>query len=155
MTLLLFLRPYWFPLISCHCNVGVLHQLIVGALVPRVEVWFNTITNIFCACDQADALQNNHMKNDRPLYVSLSIPNSVKIHCKSQDKLLPFPYRKYVIALGGQTNYLFPSLLPLIILFNTAIHMCSRILMHPILVNAEELVIGGHEAISWEVALTL
>ena len=81
------------------------------------------------------------------------IPNSVELNRKSLEKPLPDPDRGYVILLGGQTIYLFIYLLPLTIIFNPDIQVCARVLVHPILVNSEEIVIGNHEAISGEVAI--
>ena len=96
----------------------------------------------------------NRLENDHPLCVRILIPNSVELHPKSLEKPLLDPSRGYVIAVGGQKNYIFPSLLPLTILFNTAIQVCSRIMVQPILVNAEDYVIGRCEAISREEALS-
>ena len=57
-------------------------------------------------------------------------------------------------SFGWEKKLYFPYLLPLTILFNTAIEVCARILVHPILVNAKEHVIGGCEVISREVTLS-
>ena len=92
------------------------------------------------------------MKNDLHLCIPPLIPNYVKIHRNCQDKPLPGLSRRYFIELGGQKN---PSLFSLTILLNPYIHMCSSILVHPILVNTKELVIDGREVIYEEVALYL
>ena len=91
------------------------------------------------------------MENNHPLCVPRLITNSVELYPKSLKKLLPDPAMRYVTALGRKINYLFKSLLPLTILFNQPIQVCARILVHPILVNAGEHVIGGCEEIFGEV----
>ena len=60
----------------------------------------------------------------------------------------------YIIALGGHTNQIFPSFLPLTILVNSTIQMSDRILVQPILVDTKELIMGGCEAFSAVIALT-
>ena len=93
------------------------------------------------------------MKIHHPLRVPMLISNYVKLYCKGIEKTLPDLDRRYVIYLGGQHNYIFPYLLPLNILFNPTIQVCTSILVHPILVYSEEHVIFCCEAISGEVAL--
>ena len=73
---------------------GVLHQLVVGPLVKKVETWGNPVTHIFCARDQADALQNKILENDHPLCIPMLITNSFKIHCRSRDKPLRIGWAK-------------------------------------------------------------
>ena len=84
----------------------------------------------------------------------MSIPDSVELQTKSINKLLPDLARWYIIELGGQSNYLFTYLFPLNTLFNHYIQVCNNILVQPIIVNAEEHVIGGRDAISGEVVIT-
>ena len=108
---------------------------------------------ILCARYQVDALHNNHPKNDFLLQIPLLIPDSVKLHQKSRDKPLPKPSSWYVIELGGQKNWFSPYLLPLTIQLNPTIQVCDRILVHSILVNSKDPVIGACEAISGEVSL--
>ena len=81
------------------------------------------------------------------------IPNYVKLQHKSLNKPLPYPSRRSVISLYGQQNKILPSLLPLTILLNKFI-VGIRILVHTILINAEEHVIGNRGAIYAEVDLT-
>ena len=131
-----------------------MYQLVVDALVSHVEVWGYPVTNVSWDGHQADMLQNNCLKSNHPLRVPTSILNSVEIHQKSSDKLIPDTDIWYVISLGGQKKLLSPYLLPPTILFNTAIKMCARMLVHPILVDTKELIISDRDVIFGEIALT-
>ena len=84
----------------------------------------------------------------------MPIPNFIEIHQKIRDILIIYPARWYIIALVGQMHWLFPSLLPLTTLFNPAIQICDRILVHPILVDDEDLIINSLEEISGMFTLT-
>ena len=90
------------------CNsVGILYQIIEGALVPQVNTWEYLVTYVSQSKQKADALQIKHMKNNRTLRVAMEVPNSVEIHQSNPDKTSTKPERWYVIELGGHQNQLF------------------------------------------------
>ena len=83
------------------------------------------VTYISCVGYQSGALQNNHLKNNHPLRVILSITDYADLQRKSCDNRLPKPDTRYAISLVGQTNYISPYLLPLTIPLNTSIQTCA------------------------------
>ena len=76
---------------------------------------------------------------------------AAKLFCEGRDKIFPNPDKPYVLALGWQKDNFFPPSLPLIILVDPAIQVSTGILVHPILVETEERIGGGHEAEPGEV----
>ena len=98
-------------------------------------------------------MQNQRLKNDRPLSVPFLTLYAVNLRIERQEENFNNPAIQYIIDLGGETNSFFPLHLSLTILVNSSIQVCARILVHPILIDAEERIIGGRKAKSWEVAV--
>ena len=94
----------YYSLKCFRCFLGILYQLVVGALVPQVKTWEYPATYVYRSVHRADALQNNCLTNDRPIRIPMPIPNSVELHRKSRNISIPDPVRQYAIALVGQTN---------------------------------------------------
>ena len=82
----------------------------------------------------------------------MAILNSVVLHQNNPSLSISNPPRRYTIVLNGHINQFFPPHLTLTILFNNVIQMCSRILVHTILVYSKDLIIGGHESLSRKVS---
>ena len=57
-------------------------------------------------------------------------------------KLFPNSTRRCVVALGKKTDKFFTPSFPLTIIVDSAIQIISRILVHPILVDTVERVVG-------------
>ena len=83
------------------------------------------------------------MKHNHPLRVSLPIAYPIELHRNDSEKYPPdFPIW-YVIALSSQIEDFSPPSLPLTILCDSAIQMVSWILVHPIMVDPKEHVVGS------------
>ena len=67
--------------------------------------------------------------------------------------IFSYLYRKYVIALVQNSNNFFPSFLPFTVLCNPDIQVSTSILVYSVVIDAKECVVGGEEAVLWDVAL--
>ena len=56
-------------------------------------------------------------------------------------------------SVGWEIIFFFSSCLPLTILVNSSIQVCARVLVHPILIDAEEHVGDGRDVNSLEFSL--
>ena len=147
--------PAGSPQVHCSRGVGFIYKFVEFSAVPQVDSDIDLCANLFGTSYEADALQNNHLKNDHPLGIPfLNLYDANLLH-ECRDKPFSGTDRRYVIALDGKTKKFLPSCLPLTILVDSSIQVYTRIFMHPILIDDEECVGSGCEVNSWEVSLNL
>ena len=103
----------------------------------------NLHVNIFGTSNKLDSLQDNRLKNDHPLRISFPSSYAVKILCKGWDKQFTNKSRWYVVALGWQSDKFSPPIFPLTILLDSSIQVSTGILVHQILVETEERIVGS------------
>ena len=65
--LLRILNPTGSPQVPCNRGVGVVYKFFECSAVPQVKSSIDSCADIFGSSYKADALQNNSLKNDRPI----------------------------------------------------------------------------------------
>ena len=154
MALLRVFIPPGSPYLPLTRIIGLNNKFVELSAVQPVESGIYLRVNLFGASYETDALKNDCLKNDRPLSVSFPTSYAVKLHSECQEKPFTNPYRQHSIALGGQKNTPPPYCLPPTILVDSSIQLCSKILVHTILIDTKECISGGCVVNSCEVSLT-
>ena len=126
-------------------GIRVIYRFFKRSAVSQSKLSIKWCANIFRASYESDALQNNSLKNDRPLCVTFPISYAVDLSREVQDKTFLNPDIRYLIALHRQTNKFLPYHLPLTILFDPSIQVCSGVLVHLILIDTKECINGSCE----------
>ena len=87
-----------------------------------------------------------NLKNNHPIGVPFMSSYAVNIHCEDWGNVFTNLTRRYVISLGWKTEKFSSPILPLTILVDYTIHMIYSILVHSILLDTKEQVVGCLEA---------
>ena len=90
--------------------------------------------------------QDKQLKNYHLIGVPFLSLYAIDIRCDGWDEIFTEMDRRYVVAFGWQIDKCFPPILPVTTLVNSFIQASSGILVHPILVDTEERIIGCLEA---------
>ena len=80
MNFLLALVPAIPPQVRCSRGVGVVYKFVICTIIPEVELELDLRVNIFFTSDESDALQDNRLKNDHPLGVTLPSLYAAQLH---------------------------------------------------------------------------
>ena len=73
MKLIRVLIPTVSPKVPYIRGIGVIYKFIKQSTVPQVELIIDFQANILGASYEADTLQNNRMKNNRPPHVPFMV----------------------------------------------------------------------------------
>ena len=92
------------PQIYCSRGVEGQYEFIKLSSIPLVKSSINLCANIFVANYESYVFQDNCMKNDNILSVTLQTSYAVDICCESWDTPFPDPSIWFIVALGGQTS---------------------------------------------------
>ena len=80
MMLLLALEPVSLLQVPRSCSVHVVHDLVKHTTIPSAELELDSRVRIFGTSDELDVLQDDRLKNDHPLGVTLPILYAVDLH---------------------------------------------------------------------------
>ena len=80
MTFLCILGPASLPQVPRSRGVGVFCEFVKCTTIPGVESGLNSRVNIFGACDESEALQDNLLKNYHPLNAPFPSSYAIKIY---------------------------------------------------------------------------
>ena len=87
MTLLLTLYPLRYPQVPHSRSVSVIDDFVKRTTITEVKSEINLRANIFGASDKSDALQDDWLKNDHPLGITLPSSYAVDLHCDDWDEI--------------------------------------------------------------------
>ena len=100
--LLLALDPTSSPQVPRIRGVHAVYKFVKRTTIPEVESEPDSRT--FGASDELDTLQDEQLKSDNPIGVTLTISYAVNIHCKDCGKPYTTLTIQCVLALGFQTD---------------------------------------------------
>ena len=143
MTLLLGFVPEIFSHVFRSRVKCVFHEFVKRPMISAVDSKAYVRANMFGIINAFGTLQDNGLNHDRPLRVTLPISYPVKLCRNGPDKYSPEFSEWYAVVLGWHTDDFFSFSLPLTILCGSAIQIVSWILLHPILVEPKEHVVGS------------
>ena len=143
MTLLIGVDPASFPQVSQSRVKYVFDEFIKHPTIPAVKCKQYAHANMLVIINALGALQDNWLKHNHPLRVTLPSSYTVEIHRKGSDKSSTEFSGRYVVSLGWHTYELFKPIFTLTILCDYAIQIVSWVLVHPILVYHKEHVVGS------------
>ena len=107
MMFLRSLSPTSFSKEPHHGVIHVFHELVKRFTIPQVESKQNAISDLCGIVNDLGALEDNRLKKNHPISVTLPSKDPVKFYRQDSHKSLPnFPGR-CVIALGRHTNKFF------------------------------------------------
>ena len=80
MTFLLTLGTVKFPQLYRGCGVHVVHEFVKRASIPVVKSKLNLRANMLGIINDLSVLQDDQLKNNHPLRVTLIISYAIEIH---------------------------------------------------------------------------
>ena len=107
------LSPTSFSGVFHDVFIHVFHDLVKHSTIKKIELKQNALSNLSGIVNDLCTLEDNVLKNDHPLSVTLTRTDPIKFYRQDSHKSLPnFPGR-CLIALGWHTINFFPPLFPL------------------------------------------